>query len=389
MTGNLLVVTIDRLPGWMLPAYGSTWVSMPGLDALAGRGVVLDGLVATDDEPRETIAGLFGGPGWPLAAALEPGVLVTDDAAMAESMAGILDTRHVAALATAATAVDDDDTNLARLFAAATAIVAAGQHRLVWCHAGSLAVAWDAPPEYREALLDPEDPPPPAGAAVPDLVVTTDTDPDLLVGIRHVCAGQLALLDTQLAQLLAAAAEGWTILVVGVRGMPLGLHGRVGSGPIAPYGELVRMPAILVDAQGRMAGQRSGGLAVPMDLGMTLSDLLAGRVSASDQPPHHARSLAGLFTEWTAAARDRVIVVGAEGTAVITPGWHLILPAAVADGRRPRLFAKPDDFFELCDVADRCPDVVDELLGVAEAAAAGDLERAWGMPLSEAATGAN
>lgn len=389
MSGKLLVVTIDRLPSWMLPAYGSTWVSMPRVDALAGRGVVLDGLIATSDKPRETIADLFGGPGWPLAAALNPAVLVTDDAMVAETMAGIVDMQHVAAVATAATAINDDDTNLARLFAAAAATVAAGRHQLVWCHAGSLAVAWDAPDEYREAHLDPEDPPPPAGAAVPDVVVSADTDPDLLVGIRHVFAGQLALLDKQLARLLAAATEDWTILIVGVRGLPLGLHGRVGCGSLAPYGELVRMPAILVDARGRMAGQRSSGLSVPVDIGITLGDLLSDRLTASDQRPTHARSLAGLFIDWTAAARDRVIVVGSEGTAVVTPGWHLILPAAVAGGGSPLLFAKPDDFFELCDVADRCPHVVDELRAVAEAAAAGELERAWGMPLSGAATGAN
>lgn len=385
MTGNLLVVTIDRLPAWMLPAYGSTWVSMPGLDALAGRGVVLDGLIATADEPRQTLADLFGGPGWPLVAAMHPGVLVTDDAGLAEALAGVMDTRHVAAVATAATAAAADDTNLARLFAAAAATAAAGRHRLVWCHAGSLAVAWDAPAEYREAHLDPDDPPPPAGAAVPDVVVAADTDPDLLVGLRHVFAGMLALLDQRLVQLVAAA-EGWTILVAGVRGMPLGLHGRVGCGSIAPYGEAVRMPAILVDAGGRMAGQRFGGLALPADVGTTLADLLAGRVSAADGEPHRGRSLAGLFADWTATTRDRVIVVGEQGTAVVTPGWHLILPTFGAGEPCPRLFAKPDDFFELCDVADRCPDVVDELRGVAEAAAAGDLERAWSMPLTEAAT---
>ena len=34
---GILVVTVDRLPAWILPAYGATWVAMPGLDALAGR----------------------------------------------------------------------------------------------------------------------------------------------------------------------------------------------------------------------------------------------------------------------------------------------------------------------------------------------------------------
>jgi hypothetical protein len=50
-----------------------------------------------------------------------------------------------------------------------------------------------------------------------------------------------------------------------------------------------------------------------------------------------------------------------------------------------RLYAKPDDFFELCDVADRCPEVVDELAVLLAAVAAGDLPRAATAPLSPAA----
>ena len=30
---GLLVVAIDRLPAWILPAYGATWVAMPRLTA--------------------------------------------------------------------------------------------------------------------------------------------------------------------------------------------------------------------------------------------------------------------------------------------------------------------------------------------------------------------
>ena len=55
MPGPLLVVTIDRLPAWILPAYGATWVATPALDRLAARGVVFDGLVATSDEPGEAV----------------------------------------------------------------------------------------------------------------------------------------------------------------------------------------------------------------------------------------------------------------------------------------------------------------------------------------------
>ena len=58
-----LLVTIDRLPAWMLPAYGSSWVATPALDALAARGVVFDRLIATGDDARETLGQIVAGLG--------------------------------------------------------------------------------------------------------------------------------------------------------------------------------------------------------------------------------------------------------------------------------------------------------------------------------------
>jgi hypothetical protein len=392
MNSRLLVVTVDRLPAWILPAYGSTWVSMPGLDALAGRGIVFDGLVATGGDPRETIAALLDGvlPGGARASAFERASvsLVTDDATVAEAAGPMLETRCIEPPLPPVTAGEEGGTALARLFDAAAEAVASGDHALVWCHAGSLGRTWDAPDECRAAYVDPDDPPPPAGAAVPDMAVSADADPDLVMGIRQAFAGQLTLLDRRLARLIGVAAEGWTILVVGIRGLPLGLHGRIGLGPLPPYGELIRLPAILADAAGRMAGQRFGGLATPADLGATLVELAGGVIDDRRAIPAAGRSLAGLFGDWSVAGRDRVISTTPEGVAVVTPHWHLTLPCVADDGEsRPRLFTKPDDYFELCDVANRCPGVVDDLRGIAEAAAAGDVERAWLVPLGRGAEG--
>ena len=55
---RLLVVTIDRLPAWMLSAWGATWVATPALDSLAARGLVFDRLVTPSIDPRETIRDL-------------------------------------------------------------------------------------------------------------------------------------------------------------------------------------------------------------------------------------------------------------------------------------------------------------------------------------------
>jgi hypothetical protein len=221
-----------------------------------------------------------------------------------------------------------------------------------------------------------------------------------------VFAGQTTLLDSQLGRLFNAVREGktavarqWAVLVVGVRGLPLGLHGWVGvGGRDLPYGELVHVPAIFVDAAGRMAAQRYGGLVVPADLGCTLADLVSLGTASLPQAavvdpsePWKGASLVGLFEHWSAPVRNRVIVAGTDGAAIVTPEWHGLLetgaaPAGVNHGheRRIRLFAKPDDFYELADVANRCADVAGPLGDLLERACAGDREAAWLTRMPEA-----
>lgn len=392
--GRLLLVTLDRLPAWIVPAFGCTWAAMPALDDLAGRGLALDRVLAGSDDPYETLAALAGrGPGdrdgWPLldAAAAEgwsPAV-ATDDEPFAERLPGSITVRCLPPAASPRSAGTEGDTDLGRLFAAAVALAAEPSRRLIWCHAAGLGVAWDAPQELREAFLDPDDPPPPPGAAAPRLAVTSETDPDLVAVLRQVFAGQLTLLDRCLGRLLAAVDAGnpdtpWTVVVAGVRGLPLGLHGLVGPLPLPPFGELIQIPAVLVDRQGRMAAQRYGGLLLPADLGATLVELVAGGPSPSDDP-RAGRSLTPLLDDWHISPRDRAISIASQGVAVATPAWHLVLPRTADGTARPSLYAKPDDYFEICDVADRCPDVVDELAQVASLATV-DPRAAWTIPLS-------
>lgn len=391
----LAVVTIDRLPAWMLPTYGSTWVAMPNLDALAGRGIVFDRVLATTDDVAITLEALAGAeprttasPRLPAMAFARDGgstmALITDDANLASVAQAPTATCFVAPGTMIAPATSEAETILGRLFASATATVQAAKHRVVWCHASSLGVAWDAPESYRDRYLDPDDPPPPAGARVPSMDVDNETDPDTLVGIRHVFAGQLTLLDRCLGVLLEAIAkrtERWLIIVAGTRGLGLGLHGIVGCEPMQPMSEVLQLPAILVDHRQRMAGQRYGGLVTAQDLGATLADLL-GSATEPSTDPRHGQSLAGLLQCWRAPDRDRIIARTDRGVAVITPSWHLVQPTEQRAGAAPaRLFAKPDDFFEACDVANRCPAVAEELSTLAR----GDLEQAWLTPLSRAA----
>lgn len=402
----MLVVTVDRLPAWMLASYGATWVSTPAIDALAARGVAFDRVIVPitsppgGSAPLSICESLFAaGEGLPLLAAAAARdwrpCVVTDDprvpGPVLPGMSDAVEVRLEPPEPAGDVAADDRSTAIARLVDVAVGRITGGS-RFVWCHVSSLGVTWDAPDAHRQRYIDPDDPQPPPGAAVAALVVDESTDPDRLVGARQVFAGQLTLLDGQLARLFAAVREreradggGWAVLLVGVRGLPLGLHGLVGVGEDElPYGEVVHVPAILVDPAGRMAAQRHGMLVTPADLGCTLAELIGEPAGTPAVPaePWRGESLLGLFRDWSARVRDRVIVVGPSAAAVITPQWHCVAIAATGDApRRIRLYAKPDDFFEQVDVADRCAEVAATLGALAISAQAGDMTRAWNDPL--------
>lgn len=390
---RLLVVTIDRLPAWILPAYGATWVSTPALDGLAAAGLLLDRLVATSLDPERTLDAIVGGLPADVAAAGRGVVIATDDAALARRHAGPgVEVVVVPAGVPSRRPRDARRTALGGLFAAASAALDAGPGCL-WIHATSLGRVWDAPQEFHEPYVDPDDPPPPAGMAVPAFAVDAGTDPDLLVGHRQMFAGQVSLLDRLLGAMMAAlpgAGRGdWTVCLCGVRGLPLGIHGRMGPPDDAaverPFGESIHLPAILRAADGAMAGQRYGGVVVPADIGATLRELAGlppggGAAAAAD-----ARSLCDLLARWEHRHRDRAISVGAGGVAVTTDAWRWIEGEegnAPDAGGAGRLHALPDDFFEMCDVADRCPAEAAALAHVAALARAGRLEEARAAPLA-------
>jgi len=401
---GLLVVTVDRLPAWMLSPWGGTWVATPTFDGLAARGVLFDRLLVPRADPQvvardlltqatgRSIFAAATARGWSAA-------VITDQPAVtaAVDLGAPVDATTLPAVAMGAVAVDVPRTNAARVVDAAARVVAAGRHRAIWCHVGSLGIAWDAPDDVRGMYVDPDDPPPPAGSAVPDMRIDGTTDPDLIVGLRHVFASQVTVLDRCLGDLLDAAAHaappdhGWIVVVAGLRGLPLGLHGWMGGradrvDERAPFSETAHVPAIIVDPRGRMAAQRYGGLVIPADIGATIGDLVRG-LPAADAPgrPWEGRSMAGLFEQWRHEPRDRVVIRGPAGNALVTPGWHLVDMPGESGDRRDLLFAKPDDFFECTDVADRRPEVAEELARVLAAGGGADPDAAWSEPLSAAA----
>ena len=140
------------------------------------------------------------------------------------------------------------------------------------------------------------------------------------------------------------------------RGFPLGEHRRVGPCDETLYGELVHVPLIVRLPEGVGAAGRSPALVEPADLWATLLQC----AGVADLPPSPtAGSLLGIIREEVAELRDRLCIVGDDpDRAIRTPAWYLRTAA------ESELYAKPDDRWEVNNVAVRCHEVVESLQGV-------------------------
>lgn len=414
---NAICLVIDRLHVGYLGCYGNAWVRTPTFDRLAAEGFIFD--QALTDSPRledvcesywSGVHGLWRRAGRELrslprelAAAGIATTLVTDDARLASHPRS----DNFAALANLAEALptlaaeDVEQTQTARLFAAACAALdAAREPFCLWLHAGGVDHAWDAPREFRDLYAEEDEPVPPDFVAVPRQLLADDHDPDERWGICQAYAAQVSLIDLCLSGLLewltANPAGRETLLVVTApRGFPLGEHGRIGDWDEALHAELVHVPLLIRFPDQQGASGRSSALVQPADVFATLLDWFGLR---EVQGGGSGRSLLPLVDNEEAVLRDRACAVAGNGERGIrTPAWYLRVRHSDegrtnahdggtsfkpgADGLsssdlslgEAQLYKKPDDMWEVNDVANRCADVVDALkrtLADAEAAAA-------------------
>jgi hypothetical protein len=308
-----------------------------------------------------------------------------------------------------------EETHLAGFFAAAIDELTTAQEPFcVWLHTGSLGQLWDAPLELRDQYRDEDDPKSSDTAEVPDRRLPPDSDPDELLAIVHAYAGQISLLDLCLGGLFDClaglpSAENTLLAVLSARGFPLGEHGRVGTCDNAVYAELTRMPVLLRLPDGRGASARTRALVQPADLHATLLDWCGQPVGAgermgtvSERParssnaqtdceapvpilshplaghssPAFGKSLLPIVDGKIETVRDRACTfASAEERAIVTAAWSMRLGAGASGGSRGtrdrgpsggteaavELFAKPDDWFEVNEVSDRCGEVAAEM----------------------------
>ncbi|MBN1394355.1 MAG: sulfatase-like hydrolase/transferase [Pirellulales bacterium] len=374
---NVLCLAIDRLHAGYVGAYGNTWVETPNLDRLACRSLLLENALIDSPDLERLYRSYWQGrhalcPEVPAEAGQSLATLFRQ----AGFTTALLSDEPLVARHPGATDFDElveidppwqpettgriDQTHFSRCFERIIDRVASFRNQfLLWCHLGGLGTTWDAPPEFRRAYQEPGDPPPPDGAEVPDRTLSPDFDPDELLGISQSYAGQVSALDACLGAFLdffdgLPAADETVLAVFSCRGLPMGEHRRVGPCDEALYGELAHVPWLLKFPDGAGAALRSGALAEPADLWASLLDC-CGIEDAPDSPS--AESVLYLMRGKGVWTKDRLCIAGPGGArAIRTPAWFLRAAAP------PELYAKPDDYWEVNDVASLCPEVTECLL---------------------------
>lgn len=378
---SAMVVVFDRLGSSYLGPYGNTTFSTPAFNRLAAESLLLDfGFADSPDLARIYRSFWQGSHAFDetndapalFARAKEQGlpvVLLTDEPRVARhALAAGCEVELVAAPRQAKSASAPEETQLAQLFYRAIERLAAMESpHLLWVHAASLDREWDAPLEMRERLADEEDPEPLSLVVPPSLHLPPDHDPDERLGLVQAYSAQVILADMCLEILLDAwkefpLRESTMLAIAGARGFPLGEHGGVGSRSESLHHELLAVPYLFRLPGGEGGATRHPPLVQPADFGATIADWLALPALAR---PSWGQSLLPLVRDEVPAGLHAAASLTGGEQSLRTPAWFLRSPAAGQedphDQPSAELYAKPDDRWEVNEVADRCGEFAEEL----------------------------
>ncbi len=399
---SLIVLVVDRLgAGWLGP-HGATWIDTPSFNRLAAASLLCENALA--DSPsleqayrgyllgQHALASAAGREAWhKLQARLESTgdsllaaeppltappslpwlkvaeanatrtILLTDDPDVARYDVCQAFAEHIVLPVSdpSEPADDVDATSLAHLFeAAADTLRSLSSPFVLFIHARGMAGPWDAPLELRNRFADEDDPTPPTFVTPPNLRATPQFDPDELLGYRQAYAGQITLLDMCLGMLLDEIdrqpwAQQTALMVTSPRGYPLGHHGRIGPCDEALYGDLLHVPLLLRLPDKSTLAQRRRGIVQTSDIAATITDLLTPANSTSAP----ARSLLRLLREHQPAEWQIGCALGPDQRLIRTPAW-LMRESLLGDHLHHELFVKPDDYWEVNEIASRGGDIV-------------------------------
>jgi arylsulfatase A-like enzyme len=353
---NVVVVIANGLGCHWLGPYGNAWVSTQALDGLAAQSVVFDRHFA--DEPSAagtrnicSIDILRGLQSHAVTAAM-----VDDRKARTgdDSQWDFVEASEPSKYATPGDA-------LVSAFDLALKRLKSRSPWLLWIETDQLVPPWDFEFEtYQEyaatsgGFADDEEKAgdaaepidnPPAGAFIPD-------DDRHWHQLHNSFAAAVTAFDGVLAGLLNIIRkrdleESTAVILTAGYGWPLGEHGIVGPDHSRMHEELVHIPLIVQLPTAQRETRRVSAFTQAFDLGPTLLDLFGRPLTGPSLVP----LMTGTRIPWRESAQSSL---GAERM-IRTDEWAF-LPA-----HPPRLYRKPDDIWEVNDIAAAHVDECDRL----------------------------
>lgn len=392
---NVLVINARGLHLGYPGPYGNDWIDTPAFDRLAAEGVVFDHHFADRPDAEGACASWRGGryriptpegPSSPAApeADLIPllrrhGVftsLVRDGGRPAPpSFAEGWDAVAVSKPGDEGTAMEYA---LDAWQGALDALPTSGGW-LVWLELATALPPWDMPDGYRVRYLT-EEPDEDAEEGDPDEDEVLEPledfpeglldplDDETFVRLQRGYAGVVTYLDAGLNLIREelerrGLLDNVLLLVTSDCGLPLGEHGAVGPCRPWPHDELAHVP-LMMRWPGRLTeNRRVTALTQAVDVMPTLLDAFG--VAAPDVHGHSLLPLArGEAERVRAYAVSGLALGGSSEWALRTPEWAYLLPVRAGVGDAPRaarLYVRPDDRWEVNDVAQHHPALCDHL----------------------------
>lgn len=334
------IVVVDALGVHLgfLGCYGCDWVATPTLDRLAAQGVVFDRHYVEVPRTDVQMPPLPWLGRWPSSAPAEPSL---GDALTAAGLAWV--------------PLSCDSLQTFQKTFQEGLDQFGDRSGVCWLAGPSLTPPWDLPEDLLEVYWEEDEVPepivqPPLGRTPPGFQP---------FNLQNTYAAVVTFFDAQIGLLVEELEKrGWleeTILIITAgSGFPLGEHGEIGLGLSRLHEELVHVPLVMRLPQGRCAGLRIPGLTQPLDLGPFLAEAL-GISRFQDQ----GRNLGPLLRQEVAMVRPYACSRTIAGSwALRTPEESLLLSQGED---RPALYRQPEDRWEVNDVAQQQPELVDHL----------------------------
>lgn len=356
-----LVITIDGLNASYLGPYGNTWFPTPFANRFASQSLLLESLYTHTLSPADFVS-----------QSLETCLARASGLSGKASLATDVDDVCTQAASSGATVTQFDRLKSSRRMASSLERTLAmrwvskslewlqrvEEGELLWLHASGLTQLWDAPVDLRLLLCDDEGPPPTRWLSAEEAQQARSSAEDIedwQFQVQTTYAAQIQVWDFALSHLVDECSQRWAdiphvICLTSPRGLGTGIHGHCPDLD-SLWDEVWQVP-LMIKWDAASAGVRSHRLSSTSELGSVLADGFLGENHWAPDSWLSCRDRANLHDLAMISLESRT------ARAIKTPEWTLRMP----EGQAAELYVRPDDRFQINDVADRVPDVVGELL---------------------------